>query len=139
MIDVDSLTRRFGPQITTYCMITKILSQGDSEMRPLAYEQTTFKCGATSKLTSPSIPVPQTPILLPAFIALVSILNPTIDNSELVRIISSSLILFASVNMLSLVTQPRVVNDPDMKITTGAQEYFLEWLCINNIIGSLCH
>ena len=139
MINVDSLICRFGPQIATHCMIAKILSQRDSEMRPLAYEQTTFKCSATSKLTPPSMPMPQTPILSLAFIASVSILSLTVDNYEPKQTVSSSPILLASVNMLSYIIQSRVVREHGIKITTVTQAYFSEWLCINDIVGSLCH
>ena len=41
--------------------------------------------------------------------------------------------------MLSRVIQPRVVRDPDMKMTTVTRDYLSEWLCINNMVGSLCH
>ena len=58
MTDVDSLTRQFGPQIATHCMIATILSQRDTVLRPLAYETITFKSSATSKLTPPKMPVP---------------------------------------------------------------------------------
>ena len=79
MIDVNSLTRRFGPQIATHYIITTILSQQDTALWPLAHETITFKSSATSKLTPPIMPVPQTPILLPAFIVSVSIVHLTKD------------------------------------------------------------
>ena len=79
MIDVVSLTFLFGPQIIPHCIIATIISQRDAALGPLAYETITFKSSATSKLTPPIMPVPQTPILLPAFIVSVSIVHLTKD------------------------------------------------------------
>ena len=102
MIDVNSLTCRFRPQIATHCMIATIISQKDTALWPLAYDTITFKPSATSKLSPPTMPVTQKLILSSAFIASVSILHLTMDQSKPVQILTSSPILFALASTLSL-------------------------------------
>ena len=82
------------------------------------------------------MPVPQNSILLSAFITLVSILHPTMDQLEPVQILTSSTVLFASASTTSPIAQLRVVNEPDMNITTVAR-YFSQNGCVSTI--SLVH
>ena len=42
MIDVDSLTRRYGPLIAMHCMVARILRQRDFTLKPLAYGSSIF-------------------------------------------------------------------------------------------------
>ena len=42
MVDVDALTRRYGPLIAMHCMVATILRQRDFKLKPLAYDSSIF-------------------------------------------------------------------------------------------------
>ena len=58
------------------------------------------------------------------------------DQSETFQILTSSPILFASASTLSPIAQLCVAKEPDMKNNTVARDFFSEWLCINDTVGS---
>ena len=63
MVDVDALSRRYGPLIATHCTIAGILYRRDKDQRPSAYDKATFSSSQSSKLKSQTMPVTVTPIL----------------------------------------------------------------------------
>ena len=68
MVDVDALTRRFGPLIATHCTLASILHDRDKQQRPKTYDKDTFLSSHSSKLAEPTDPFTTTPVLSPIFI-----------------------------------------------------------------------
>ena len=68
MVDVDSLTRRYGPLIAMHCMVSYILHRRDVVHKPLAYDRAAFLDSKTAKLTSIGCEQSPTPILFNGFI-----------------------------------------------------------------------
>ena len=104
MVDVDALTRRYGPLITMDCMVSTILHHRDIQHKPLAYEYSVFFESKTAKLTPSKCTPSPTPILCNSFITqtcfdyskdIVNTATPT-D----VPIVSSSLVLHTTFSRL---------------------------------------
>ena len=53
MVDVDSLTRRFGPLIAYHCFIAAILYCRDKQHRSIAYQASSFHSSATANIIPP--------------------------------------------------------------------------------------
>ena len=51
VVNIDALTRRYGPLIAMHCMVSTILHQRDIQHNPLAYAHSTFLASKTVKLT----------------------------------------------------------------------------------------
>ena len=67
MIDVDSLTRHYGPLIAMHYMVATILRQRDFTLKPLAYDANTFFTSTTTKLPFKASSVDATPVLFTGF------------------------------------------------------------------------
>ena len=68
IIDVGSLTHRYGWLLVMHCMISTILHKRDVANRPLAYVKLTFFNNASGKLTPPLFEPSPTPTLSNGFI-----------------------------------------------------------------------
>ena len=68
MVDVDALTRRYGPLVAMHCMVSTILHHRDIQHNPLAYEHSTFLASKTPKLTPSTCTPGPTPILYNGFV-----------------------------------------------------------------------
>jgi hypothetical protein len=141
MIDVDGLTRRFGPLIAQYCMIASILSQRDRAHRPMSYDPELFVSSKTARVCNPELPI--LPLLTTKFIA------SQMDNQGAgspLNIVSAE----ATKGKLLLTTCPiTVVRTPtNLVLQTGGQQgttmraleipnvSIVNWLCIDDITGA---
>ena len=68
MIDINSLTRRYGQLIAMHCMVSSILHCQDVQHKPLAYDRDTFLDSKTEKLTPSDCEQIPIPILFNGFI-----------------------------------------------------------------------
>ena len=68
MVDVDSLTRRYGPLIAMHCMVATILRQRDFTLKSLAYDSSIFYTCPTAKLPFKTVTLDITPIFFTGFI-----------------------------------------------------------------------
>ena len=136
VVDVDSLKRRSDPLISHHCMIASILQKHSEAFQPLVYEASTFHNGATSKLSSPSHVQDPTPILDSSFISSTSTDQDypvTTDSNEETPTISSSPVLyFKAKDYLT----PLSKDSSAMIILSSTQQFFSDWWCIDDILGS---
>ena len=70
MVDVDALTRQFGPLIAQYCQMAAMLHARGRQLRPNAYNPNVFHSATSSRLPSDSLdPVDiQSPVFTSAFL-----------------------------------------------------------------------
>ena len=141
--DVDSLTRRYGPLIAMYCMVSSILHQRDTVTHPLAYETEIFHNSATAKLTPPVFSKTPIPELHNGYItATCAKFNefPTIVSTKNTQqITSSSSILYTSFESIFPKIPSITPVDQDNRILTTSQSFFSDWWIINDVIGSQYH
>ena len=137
MVDVDALSRRYGPLIATHCSIAGVLHVRDIERRPEAYDKNCFLSSQSSKLSVTNTILTTTPILSSIFImSTPSVTKNNTISSTPIPIISTSPILFFNTSKDSHSSIEVASNTTEMRIKAIAKEIFSEWICIDDIIGS---
>lgn len=136
MIDVDALTRRFGPLIATHCNIAKLIHDRDVAMRPLAYESSTLHRSTTLKLTPPLITIKSVPILSSTFLKNVNLHEDIGQIAECPLTITTIPILFLAPNYSLSSNASTSHNTNEMLITQVDSSFFSEWWCIDDTQGS---
>ena len=138
MVDVDALSRRYGPLIATHCTIAGILYRRDKDQRPSAYDKATFSSSQSSKLKSQTMPLTVTPILSSTFLtsSYTSSEEGDPEKENLASISTSPILFFSAADNINVPVAP-VLYEPEARITTLAKDLFSEWICIDDAIGSL--
>ena len=139
MTDVDALSRRFGPLIATHCLVAQILHGRSKSAMPLAYVKSAFHHCTSAKISTSDISFSDIPILTSSFIAssTCDLTIPAPVNSDL--IISTSPILYISSHRHDKVHKTASANKSEIRILQDLDPLFSNWLCINDISGSLCY
>ena len=126
MVDVDSLTRRYGPLIAMHCMVATILRQRDITLKALAYDSSIFLTCPTAKLLFKTVTLIVTPVLFTGFIFQAckdfDITDISPRPSSPVPIISSSPILYTTMSGIRPVTHNEVIHDN--RISANSQPIF---------------
>ena len=125
MVDVDALSRRYGPLIATHCMIAGVLHCRDIKQRPEAYEKDRFISSQSSKLPTLNTQLTTTPILSSIFLMSTSYTGKDnkISNTSIPTISTSPILFF---NASKAIDKPTEVayNGTEMRITAIAKEIF---------------
>ena len=137
MIDVDAITRRFGPRIAQHMMIAQVLQLRDKAARPDAYKAEHFTTAKSAKIPHPTDTPSANPI--PVFtegnIRKLHPLAPT-TVPAVVPLAKVECIYTCPVMILHTEPSPQPIKSVPARAHEVLDATQVYWICIDDTIGS---